>query len=115
MLQNDDAEGHDGATILSGSSPRAPERLDALGETSLLPGVPGAYRLPPLGEGDQGMLSIDRTIGWDRQAAIRQALARLDRLPNTEVWSHDAPVPPEERAAFRPADRALLSLMRATT
>ena len=88
------------------SSPRAPARLDAPGETSLLPGVPGAYRLPPLGEGDHGMLSIDRTIGWDRQAAIRQALARLDRLPNTEVWSHDAPVTPDARAAFRPADRA---------
>jgi hypothetical protein len=52
------------------------------------------------------MLSIDRTIGWDRQAAIRHALARLERLPNTDVWSHDAPVTPDERVAFRPADRA---------
>jgi hypothetical protein len=114
MLQNDDAEGHDGATISSGSSPRAPERLDALGETLLLPGVPGAYRLPPLGEGDHGMLSIDRTLGWDRQAAIRHALARLERLPNTDVWSHDAPVAPDERAAFRQADRARCWLMRVT-
>lgn len=52
------------------------------------------------------MLSIDRTIGWDRQAAIRHALARLERLPNTDVWSHGAPVTQDERVAFRPADRA---------
>jgi hypothetical protein len=52
------------------------------------------------------MLSVDSTIGWDRQAAIRHALARLERLPNTDVWSLDAPVTPDERIAFRPADRA---------
>jgi hypothetical protein len=51
------------------------------------------------------MMSIVRTTGWDRQAAIRQALARLERLPNAEVWSHDAPVTRDERAAFRPTDR----------
>jgi hypothetical protein len=52
------------------------------------------------------MMSIDRTTGWDRQAAIRHALARLERLPNAEVWSHDASITPDERAALRPADRA---------
>ena len=52
------------------------------------------------------MLSIDRTIARDRQAAIRQALARLERLPDTEVWSHDAPLTPDARAAFKPDDRA---------
>jgi hypothetical protein len=77
----------------------------SFGETSLIRGVPAAYRLPPLDEGDQGTMSVDRTARFDRQTAIRHALARLERLPAVEVWSQDAPARPDERAAFSPVDR----------
>jgi hypothetical protein len=60
-------------------------------------------------------MSIDGTTRWDRHAAIRHAIARLERLPNTEQWSHDAPVNPDERAALRPTDRGSLSLSLSTT
>jgi hypothetical protein len=60
-------------------------------------------------------MSIDGTTRWDRHAAIRHALARLECLPNAEQWSHDAPVDPNERAAFSPTDRASLSLSLVTT
>jgi hypothetical protein len=51
-------------------------------------------------------MSVDRTASWDRQAAIRHALARLERLPAVELWSQDAPAKPDECATFSPADRA---------
>jgi hypothetical protein len=60
-------------------------------------------------------MSIDGTTGWDRHAAIRHAIARLECLPNAEQWSHDVPVTPDERAAFSPTDRESLSLSLSTT
>ena len=50
-------------------------------------------------------MSVDRTHGWDRQAAIRQALARLERLRDIGPWSQEASAKPDERAAFGPIDR----------
>jgi hypothetical protein len=50
-------------------------------------------------------MKFDTTHAWDRQSAIRHALARLERLPEVRTWSQEAPARTDERVVFNPARR----------